>query len=67
MMSAYSANETDTVAFLHFQETSAFQWARSTTYLNDAPFGANGVDSTHQAELTFQFTMGLTYAIKSKY
>jgi len=56
--SAYSANETDTVAFPTYKNF-AFSVGTIDTYLNDAPVGTK--------RNSFQFTMGLTYAIKSKY
>ncbi|MFZ0301998.1 MAG: DUF481 domain-containing protein [Terracidiphilus sp.] len=65
MMSAYSANETDTVAFPAFKGFS-FSLGTLDTYLNDAPFGATSSTPPTKPN-SFQFTMGLTYAIKSKY
>jgi hypothetical protein len=56
--SAYSANETDTLAFPTYKNF-AFSVGTIDTYLNDAPLGTK--------RNSFQFTMGLTYAIKSKY
>jgi hypothetical protein len=56
--SAYSANETDTLAFPTYKNF-AFSVGTIDTYLNDAPIGTK--------RNSFQFTMGLTYAIKSKY
>jgi hypothetical protein len=65
MMSAYSANETDTVAFPAFKNF-AFSLGTLDTYLNDAPFGASAANPPTKPN-SFQFTMGLTYVIKSKY
>jgi len=63
--SAYSATETDTVAFPAYKNFS-FSVGTLDTYLNDAPF--IGTASTPPTKPnSFQFTMGLTYAIKSKY
>lgn len=56
--SAYSAGETDTLAFPTYKNF-AFSVGTIDTYLNDAPMGTK--------RNSFQFTMGLTYAIKSKY
>ena len=64
-LSAYSATETNTVAFPAFKNFS-FSVGTLDTYLNDAPF--QGTSSTPPTKPnSFQFTMGLTYAIKSKY
>ncbi|HTW81821.1 MAG TPA: DUF481 domain-containing protein [Terracidiphilus sp.] len=65
MMNAYSANETNTVAFPAFKGLS-FSLGTLDTYLNDAPFGATASNPPTKPN-SFQFTMGLTYAIKSKY
>jgi hypothetical protein len=65
MMSAYSANETNTVAFPAFKNFS-FSVGTLDTYLNDAPFGATAANPPTKPN-SFQFTMGLTYVIKSKY
>jgi hypothetical protein len=63
--SAYSATETDTVAFPTYKNFS-FSVGTLDSYLNDAPFV--GTSSTPPTKPnSFQFTMGLTYAIKSKY
>ena len=58
---AYSANETNTVAFTAYKN---FGFAIGTidSYLNNPP---STVPPTKRN--SFQFTMGLTYAIKSKY
>jgi hypothetical protein len=62
---AYSATETDTVAFPAYKNFS-FTVGTLDTYLNDAPF--IGTASTPPTKPnSFQFTMGLTYAFKSKY
>jgi len=62
---AYSATETDTVSFPTYKNFS-FTVGTLDTYLNDAPF--IGTASTPPTKPnSFQFTMGLTYAIKSKY
>jgi hypothetical protein len=62
---AYSATETNTVAFPAYKNFS-FTVGTLDTYLNDAPF--IGTASTPPTKPnSFQFTMGLTYAIKSKY
>jgi hypothetical protein len=60
--SAYSATETDTFAFPAYKNLS-FSLGTLDTYLNDPPLGAEP-PTKHNS---FQFTMGLTYAIKSKY
>lgn len=56
--SAYSAGETDTLAFNAYKNF-AFSVGTIDSYLNNAPAGTK--------RNSFQFTMGLTYAIKSKY
>jgi hypothetical protein len=62
---AYSATETDTLAFPMYKNFS-FSVGTLDSYLNDAPFV--GTSSTPPTKPnSFQFTMGLTYAIKSKY
>ena len=58
---AYSANETDTVAFPAYKNLS-FSVGTIDSYLNDPP-----VSIPPTKRNSFQFTMGLTYAIKSKY
>ncbi len=60
--SAYSATETDTFAFPAYKNLS-FSVGTLDTYLNDPPLGAEP-PTKHNS---FQFTMGLTFAIKSKY
>ena len=62
---AYSATETDTVSFPAYKKFS-FTVGTMDSYLNDAPF--IGTSSTPPTKPnSFQFTMGLTYAIKSTY
>jgi len=58
---AYSANETDTFAFPEYKGLS-FSIGTLDSYLNDPP-----VSLPPTKKNSFQFTMGLTYAIKSKY
>ncbi len=58
---AYSANETDTFA-LPAYKSLAFSLGTIDSYLNDPP---SSLPPTKRN--SFQFTMGLTYAIKSKY
>lgn len=60
-MHAYSANETDTFAFPAYKSFS-FSIGTLDSYLNDPP---SSLPPTKRN--SFQFTMGLTYAIKSKY
>ena len=55
---AYSASETDTVTFPAYKNFG-FSVGTIDTYLNDPPPATK--------RNSFQFTMGLTYAIKSKY
>jgi hypothetical protein len=57
----YSANETDTLAFPAYKNLS-FSVGTVDTYLNDSPATLPPTKRN-----SFQFTMGLTYAIKSKY
>ena len=59
--SAYSASETDTVTFPAYRNFG-FSVGTIDTYLNNPPAS---VPPTKRN--SFQFTMGLTYAIKSKY
>lgn len=62
---AYSANETNTLAFPAYKNFS-FSVGTLDSYINDSP----SVVSTTEPPVkrnSFQFTMGLTYAIKSKY
>ena len=58
---AYSANETNTFAFPAYKNLS-FSVGTLDSYLNDTP-----VSEPPTKPNSFQFTMGLTYAIKSKY
>ncbi len=58
---AYSANETNLLAFPAYKNLS-FSVGTSDSYLNDPP-----VSLPPTQRNSFQFTMGLTYAIKSKY
>jgi hypothetical protein len=58
---AYSANETDTIAFPAYKNL-AFSLGTIDSYLNDSPASLPPTKRN-----SFQFTMGLTYAIKSKY
>lgn len=60
-MRAYSANETNTVAFPAYKRLS-FSLGTLDSYLNDPP-----VSLPPTKRNSFQFTMGMTYAIKSKY
>jgi len=57
---AYSANETNTLAFPTFKRL-AFSIGTMDSYLNDPPISLPPTKRN-----SFQFTMGLTYAIKSK-
>jgi hypothetical protein len=64
-LKAYSATETDTVTFPAYKNFS-FTLGSLDSYLNNAPFV--GTSSTPPTKPnSFQFTMGLTYAFKSKY
>lgn len=58
---AYSVNETDTVVFPAYKNLG-FNLGTIDTYLNDPPASLPPTKRN-----SFQFTMGLTYAIKSKY
>jgi len=58
---AYSANETNTLAFPAYKNFS-FSMGTLDSYLNNPP---DSLPPTKRN--SFQFTMGLTYAIKSKY
>jgi hypothetical protein len=59
--SAYSANEVNTLAFPTYKNL-AFSVGTIDSYLNDPP---TALPPTQRN--SFQFTMGFTYAIKSKY
>jgi hypothetical protein len=63
--SAYSATETDTVTFPTYKNFG-FTVGTLDTYLNDAPFLATATNPPTKPN-SFQFTMGVTYTIKSKY
>ena len=58
---AYSATETDTLAFPAYKNLS-FSVGTLDSYLNDPPASLPPTKRN-----SFQFTMGFTYAIKSKY
>ena len=58
---AYSANETDAFTFPAYKNLS-FSIGTIDTYLNDPP-----ISEPPTKRNSFQFTMGLSYAIKSKY
>jgi hypothetical protein len=60
-MRAYSTNETDTFSFPAYKRLS-FSLGTMDSYLNDPP-----VSLPPTRRNSFQFTMGFTYAIKSKY
>jgi len=62
---AYSASETDTVSFPTYKNFS-FSVGTLDTYLNDAPFVGTSSNPPTKPN-SFQFTMGVTYAFKSKY
>lgn len=58
---AYSAQETDTLSFPTYKNLG-FSVGTMDSYLNDPPLTAPPTKRN-----SFQFTMGVTYAIKSKY
>lgn len=60
-MHAYSANETDTLSFPAWKNFS-FTVGTLDSYINNPPVSAPPTKAN-----SFQFTMGLTYNIKSKY
>jgi hypothetical protein len=62
---AYSANETNTFAFPAYKNLS-FSVGTLDSYLNDPPFTVSPTSPPTKAN-SFQFTMGFTYALKSKY
>lgn len=62
---AYSANETNTFAFPAYKNLS-FSLGTLDSYLNDPPSLVTATQPPVKRN-SFQFTMGLTYAIKSKY
>lgn len=57
----YSANETNTLSFPAYKNLS-FSVGTLDSYLNDPPLSTPATKPN-----SFQFTMGVTYAIKSKY
>ena len=57
----YSANETDTLSFPAYKNFS-FSVGTLDSYLNDPPISTPPTKAN-----SFQFTMGVTYAFKSKY
>jgi hypothetical protein len=61
---AYSADETNTLAFPTYKNFS-FSVGTLDSYLNDSP-SAISLTQPPVKRNSFQFTMGLTYAIKSK-
>ena len=63
--SAYSATETNLFTFPAYKNFS-FSVGTLDSYLNDAPFTGNAAVSPTKPN-SFQFTMGVTYTIKSKY
>jgi len=62
---AYSAAEANTVTFPTYKNLG-FSLGTLDTYLNDAPFIGTATTPPTKPN-SFQFTMGLTYAFKSKY
>jgi len=62
---AYSANEVNTLAFPAYKNFS-FSIGTLDSYLNDPP-DTSSATTPPTKHNSFQFTMGLTYAIKSKY
>jgi hypothetical protein len=64
-LSAYSATEADMVTFPAYKKFS-FSVGTLDSYLNNAPFVGTSTTPPTKPN-SFQFTMGLTYAIKSKY
>ena len=63
--SDYSAAETDSVTFPAYKNFG-FSVGTIDTYLNDAPFIGTATTPPTKPN-SFQFTMGVTYTIKSKY
>jgi hypothetical protein len=59
--SAYSANESNTVTFPAYKNLG-LSFGTLDSYLNNPP-----ISEPPTKRNSFQFTMGLTYAIKSKY
>jgi hypothetical protein len=64
-LNAYSATETNMITFPTFKRLG-FSAGTIDTYLNDAPFIGTASNPPTKPN-SFQFTMGVTYAIKSKY
>jgi len=62
---AYSATETNAVTFPTFKNLG-FSLGTIDTYLNDAPFIGTSSNPPTKPN-SFQFTIGMTYNIKSKY
>jgi hypothetical protein len=62
---AYSATETDAVTFPTYKNFG-FSLGTIDTYLNDAPFIGTAANPPTKPN-SFQFTIGVTYVIKSKY
>ncbi len=63
---AYSATESNTFAFPAYKNLS-FSVGTLDSYLNDPPVVVLSATQPPIKRNSFQFTMGLTYAIKSKY
>jgi len=63
---AYSATESNTFAFPAYKNLS-FSVGTLDSYLNDPPIVVLSPTQPPIKRNSFQFTMGLTYAIKSKY
>ncbi len=64
-LNAYSATETNSVAFPAYKNFS-FSVGTLDSYLNNAPYLGSAVTPPTKPN-SFQFTMGVTYNIKSKY
>jgi hypothetical protein len=65
-LAAYSATETNTLAFPTYKNLS-FSVGTLDSYLNDPPIVVLSPTQPPIKRNSFQFTMGLTYAFKSKY
>jgi hypothetical protein len=63
---AYSANETNTLVFPTYKNLG-FSIGTLDSYLNDPPIVVLSPTQAPVKRNSFQFTMGFTYAIKSKY
>ncbi len=63
---AYSANETNTLAFPAYKRLS-FSVGTMDSYLNDPPVQVPPLTQPPTRRNSFQFTMGITYAFKSNY